>query len=95
MEVSGRIDKDEAADEFDDGGDTPIARVWPLLSKSLKAVMNELDDYPSLPFTVSISLFCSLFTVAGAIGIELPRALTTQRSLRFLAPSGLHWGDVL
>lgn len=54
MEVSGRIDKDEAADEFDDGAEQPIVRVWPLLSKALRAVMTDLKEFPSLPFTVSV-----------------------------------------
>lgn len=50
IEISGRVDKDEVADE---DSATPFRSVWPYLAKVLRGVVSVIEDYVSLPYVVS------------------------------------------
>uniref|UniRef100_A0AC34Q6Q4 Uncharacterized protein n=1 Tax=Panagrolaimus sp. JU765 TaxID=591449 RepID=A0AC34Q6Q4_9BILA len=58
LEISGRIDKDEVADE---DSSTPFRSVWPYLSKVLRVVVDTLDNYPSLPYTMNVVFIGEIF----------------------------------
>ncbi|CAD5218855.1 unnamed protein product [Bursaphelenchus okinawaensis] len=66
VELSGRIDVDEYAAEMEDEtqAELPLKKVWPLLSRTLKAVVTDCLTYKTdgkLPYQMNIAFFGAQF----------------------------------